>query len=57
MVMKNSTLDSYVINELHRHRSKLTRQQFNTLKGQVKAGCHIGALNGLRKILGRVKNE
>lgn len=30
---------------------RLTAQQYRTLRGQVLAGDHIGALNGLRKIL------
>lgn len=36
------------------HRCKLTRQQFNTLKGQCKAGDIDGALKGLSRILGRL---
>lgn len=36
------------------HRDKLTRQQFNTLKGQCRAGDIDGALRGLHRILGRL---
>ena len=33
------------------YRDRLTRQQFNTLKGQVRAGDVDGAMRGLNKLL------
>ena len=32
-------------------RPRLTKQQYRTLRGQVLAGDHEGAMRGLRKIL------
>ena len=46
---------------LKTHRTDLTAQQYQTLRGQVLAGDDAGALKGLEKILNRkhreVKNE
>ena len=32
-------------------RDRLTKQQYKTLRGQVLAGDHIGAMKGLQKLL------
>lgn len=42
---------------LNRSRERLTPQQYKTLKGQILAGEHDGALRGLKKLIERrVKN-
>lgn len=38
---------------LNQHRDKLTRQQFNTLRGLIQAGDEDGAMKGLAKIIRR----
>lgn len=42
---------------LKAHRSRLTPQQYRTLRGQVLAGDDAGALKGLQKILRRGRVE
>lgn len=42
---------------LKAHRSDLTAQQYQTLRGQVLAGDDEGALKGLNKILNRKREE
>lgn len=42
---------------LGKARHKLTRQQFQTLKGQIKSGDIEGAYKGLLKILERQSEE
>lgn len=39
------------LNVLKGSRSKLTKQQYKTLKGQILSGDDIGAMKGLTKIL------
>ena len=46
-------MDKTILNLIGKHRKYLTRQQFKTLKGQVRAGDYEGALKGLEKLLGR----
>ena len=41
--------DAYV--NIEKNRKKLTKQQFKTLKGQVRAGDVDGAMRGLYKLL------
>ena len=36
---------------LKAHKSKLTKQQYRTIKGQIKAGDEVGALKGLYKLI------
>ena len=36
---------------LKKHKYHLTKQQYKTLKGQVKAGDELGAIKGLTKLL------
>lgn len=38
---------------LNKYKNKLTKQQYNTLKGQIRAGDCLGALIGLNKIISR----
>lgn len=38
---------------IKKYRKLLTRQQVNTLNGQIKAGNEEGALKGIKKILKR----
>ena len=38
-------------------RGSLTVQQYKTLRGQVLAGDHIGAMKGLQKLLKTMKEE
>ena len=42
---------------LKAHRTDLTAQQYQTLRGQVLAGDDGGALKGLHKILSRKRKE
>lgn len=39
------------LDELSRYQYRLTRQQYRTLKGQIKAGDIKGAAKGLEKLL------
>ena len=39
------------LDELARYQYRLTRQQYRTLKGQIKAGDIEGAAKGLEKLL------
>ena len=39
------------LDELSRYQYRLTRQQYRTLKGQIKAGDIEGAAKGLEKLL------
>lgn len=43
-------------NELERHKTSLTKQQYKTLQGQLRVGECEPMLRGLNKILGRVNN-
>lgn len=36
---------------LNKCRSYLTKQQYKTIKGQIKAGDYIGAEKGLKKLM------
>ena len=38
-------------------KSRLTRQQYKTLRGQILAGDDIGAMKGMTKILNRKEEE
>lgn len=38
---------------LNRYRTKIARQQYKTLKGQILAGDYYGAMKGLKKIVSR----
>ena len=42
---------------LRANRSKLSRQQIRTLKGQILAGDIIGAMRGLNRIIGQKQNS
>ena len=44
---------SQALKLLKTHQSKLSRQQYKTIKGQILCGDVTGALKGLRKILAR----
>lgn len=48
-----ATRDAYEC--LRKYRRHLSRQQIKTLVGQIKAGDVNGAMNGLDKILTRLK--
>jgi hypothetical protein len=37
-------------------RKQLTKQQYKTLRGQIFAGDHIGAMKGLQKLQERKQN-
>jgi len=43
--------ETLVLLQIKDNKHKLTRQQYKTLVGQVRAGDTDGALKGLRKIL------
>ena len=47
-MVKNNAIETLML-----HRSKLTRQQFNTLKGQAITGNCEACIKGLNKILKR----
>lgn len=49
--MKRSDINALI--QLKACKSKLTTQQFKTLRGQIFAGDADGALRGLRKLLSR----
>lgn len=38
-------------NLLNKYKKKLTRQQYNTFKGQIRAGDTKGFVKGLHKVL------
>ena len=38
-------------------RSNLTNQQYKTLRGQVLAGNHVGAMKGLKNLLDRARRQ
>lgn len=38
---------------LKKHKDQLTKQQYKTLKGQVRAGDTQGAIKGLNKLLNK----
>ena len=42
---------------LKAHAPQLTRQQYQTLKGQILAGDPTGAMKGLRKLLRRNQSD
>lgn len=44
-------IDQKALIQLKGARGHLTRQQYRTLRGQVLAGDHEGAIKGLRKLL------
>lgn len=45
------------LSRLAEHRSKLSRQQFKTLRGQILAGDIDGAMRGLNTMLSRKTNR
>lgn len=45
--------DENALYRLKAHRRKLTRQEYQTLKGQILSGNSIGAMKGLDNILQR----
>jgi hypothetical protein len=36
---------------LNRHKNHLTKQQYRTIKGQIKAGEYEGAMKGLKRLV------
>lgn len=38
---------------LKKYHNKLTRQQINTFKGQIRKGDHIGFKKGLRRVINK----
>lgn len=44
------------IEQIERHKARLTEQQYKVLVGLAKSGDNTGALKGLYKILRRAKN-
>lgn len=36
---------------LKKNKYKLTKQQYNTIKGQIKAGDYEGALKGMNRLI------
>lgn len=44
-------INQTALNRLKKHARELTRQQFNTLKGQILAGNDKGAMKGLDRLL------
>ena len=49
----SSWYENWVYDQIDKNRDKLTRQDFKTLVGQLRAGDPDGAIRGLRTILGR----
>ena len=45
------------LRQLRANHSRLTRQQFKTLKGKILAGDPAGALKGLQRLLQRKNNN
>ena len=43
--------------ELEAHKRELTRQQYKTLKGQIRAGDEVGAMKGLAALIRRKTEE
>lgn len=52
-----SGFDRNAAMNLKASRSKLTKQQYRTLKGQILAGDPDGAMKGLTKLLGRKESN
>lgn len=48
-----TTRDEAMIN-LYKYKEKLSKQQFYSLKGQIKAGCYDEAMKGLNRLLKRI---
>jgi hypothetical protein len=36
---------------LNRYKNRLTKQQYRTIKGQIKAGEYEGAIKGLKRLV------
>ena len=51
--MKHTDKKDPFVRLLYEHRSKLTRKQFLTLRGQIDKGDEDGAMKGLSKIIRR----
>lgn len=51
--LTNLTTREEVMKKLYLSKKHLTKQQYWTLKGQVKSGCYDEAMKGLKKILRR----
>lgn len=49
----NKWYEKWAYGQIEQRRDKLTRQEFKTLVGQVRAGDPDGAIRGLQTILGR----
>ena len=49
-------IDVKTLLHLKAARKQLTKQQYKTLRGQVFAGDHIGAMKGLQKLQERKQN-
>ncbi len=52
---KEEPATTLTLQTLNKHREKLTKQQYKTLKGQILAGDRKGAAAGLKKIMERAK--
>ncbi len=50
-------IDVNAVCRLKAYRRVLTHQQYQTLKGQILAGDHVGAMRGLERILQRDKER
>lgn len=50
-------IDPRALARLKAHRSRLTWQQYKTLRGQVLAGEAAAAMKGLQRLLGRKTND
>lgn len=50
-------IDVQAMLRLKAHAPQLTRQQYQTLKGQILAGDPTGAMKGLRKVLRRLESD
>ncbi len=43
------------LKELKKAKTRLTTQQYRTIKGQILAGYPVGAMKGLQKIINRTR--
>lgn len=59
MILKWVNMETKIYKLLKHYKYKLTRQQYNTIKGQIKVGDLNGAFKGINKIIGgnNVKNS
>ena len=55
--MIQQKIDISALMRLKACRNRLTKQQFKTLRGQIFAGDHLGAMKGLQNLLTKVSTK